>query len=251
MFELLPHYTLLQWSILFVCAILVGITKTGIPGIGILCVPFLAMAFPARMSTGLMLPMLAVADIFAVVYYQRYTSWKIIIRLLPWALAGVVIGTAVVRYIGDREFRPLIGMIILVLLTVNLFYQRYWRDKEQLPSHWLFSASMGLAAGLLSQVANAAGSVMVIYLLSMRLQKNEYIGTSAWFFLILNWTKMPLFILDGRINFNVIAADVFALPFIIAGALSGIFILRKLPLKWFNIIIQLLAVASAVKLIFS
>ncbi len=251
MADFLPHYSLLQWYVLFGCGLLVGITKTGIPGVGILCVPFLAMTFPARMSTGLMLPMLAIADIFAVVYYRRYANWKIILRLLPWALSGVGIGAVAINYIDDSELRPLIGIIILVLLVLNYLYQRYWNDPDKIPSHWSFSASMGLAAGAMSQLANAAGTVMVIYLLSMRLSKNEYIGTSAWYFLILNWLKIPLFILDGRISVDSIKADIVTLPFVVIGALTGIIILRKLSLKWFNIIIQLLAVASATKLAFS
>lgn len=251
MVDFLPHYSLLQWYVLCGCAILVGITKTGIPGVGILCVPLLAMAFPARMSTGLMLPMLAIADIFAVVYYRRYANWKIILRLLPWALAGVSIGAIAIHYIDDSELRPLIGIIILILLTLNYIYQHYWNKQDRIPSHWSFSVSMGLAAGLMSQLANAAGTVMVIYLLSMRLQKNDYIGTSAWFFLILNWLKMPLFIMDGRVNALSIKADLITLPFIMIGVLAGILILKKMPTKLFNTIIQLLAIASAVKLTLS
>jgi len=251
MIDFLPHYSLLQWCVLFGCAILVGITKTGIPGIGILCVPLLAITFPARMSTGLMLPMLATADIFAVAYYRRYSNWKIIVRLLPWALVGIGTGSIAINYIDDSQLRPLIGVIILLLLTLNYLYQYYWNEQHKIPSHWSFSVSMGLAAGLMSQLANAAGTVMVIYLLSMRLTKNEYVGTSAWFFLILNWLKIPLFILDGRINTDSFMANILTLPFIIIGVFSGILILKKLSLKWFNLTIQLLAVASAIKLALS
>ena len=248
MFDFLPDYSSLQWWILGAVAFFVGISKTGLPGIGIIIVPLLAMVFPSRMSTGLLLPILAMADIFAVSYYRRHADWKIILRLLPWALAGIGLGTVLVRQINDDVMRPLIGSIILVLLILNYFRQRYWTDEDSVPSHWTFAAVMGLAAGLTTQLANAAGPIMVIYLLSMRLPKDKYIGTGAWYFLILNWLKIPLFIMDGRISFESVKADLITLPLIAAGAFLGILILKKIPLKWFNLIIQILAAATAVKL---
>ncbi|MCF6174857.1 MAG: sulfite exporter TauE/SafE family protein [Victivallaceae bacterium] len=251
MLDFLPEYSLLQWCVLCGTALLVGVNKTGVPGIGIICVPLLAMTFPARMSTGLMLPILAMADIFAVAYYRRHANWKIILRLLPWALAGIGVGAIVIRYIDDRSLKPIIGIIILVLLVLNYCRLRFWSKEDQIPSHWAFAAAMGFSAGLTTQLANAAGPIMVIYLLSMRLPKNEYIGTGAWYFLILNWLKIPLFIMDGRISVESVKADFATLPFIAVGALAGILILKKLPLKWFNIIIQLLAVGTAIKLAIS
>ena len=248
MFDFLPDYTSLQWFVLAASAMLVGISKTGIPGIGIIIVPLLAMTFPTRMSTGLILPILAMADIFAVSYYHRHAEWKIIFRLLPWALLGIGIGTIVVNKIDDEIMKPLIGSIILVLLVLNYFHRHFWDRQGKIPTHWLFAAVMGLTAGLMTQLANAAGPIMVIYLLSMRLPKNKYIATGAWYALILNWLKIPLFILDGRISFDSVKADIVTLPFIALGALAGILILKKLPLKWFNIIIQLLAAATAIKL---
>jgi uncharacterized protein len=251
MLDFLPEYSVLQWCVLCGTALLVGVNKTGVPGIGIICVPLLAMTFPARMSTGLMLPILAMADIFAVAYYRRHANWKIILRLLPWALAGIGVGAIVIRYIDDRSLKPIIGIIILVLLVLNYCRLRFWSKEDQIPSHWAFAAAMGFSAGLTTQLANAAGPIMVIYLLSMRLPKNEYIGTGAWYFLILNWLKIPLFIMDGRISVESVKADFATLPFIAVGALAGILILKKLPLKWFNIIIQLLAVGTAIKLAIS
>ncbi|MCK5736312.1 MAG: sulfite exporter TauE/SafE family protein [Spirochaetaceae bacterium] len=248
MFDFLPDYSTLQWWILAAVALFVGISKTGLPGIGIIIVPLLAMIFPSRMSTGLLLPILAMADVFAVAYYRRHADWKIILRLLPWALLGIGVGTIVVRYLNDEIMRPLIGSIILVLLVLNYFRQRFWTREDQIPSHWAFAAIMGLAAGLTTQLANAAGPIMVIYLLSMRLEKDKYIGTGAWYFLILNWLKIPLFILDGRITIESVKADLVTLPLIAVGAFLGILILKKIPLKWFNIIIQVLAAATAVKL---
>lgn len=252
MLEILPDYTSGQWLIIAMCAFLVGVSKTGVPGIGILNVPLIAMAFAdTKMSTGLLLPILAMADIFAVVYYRRHAQWKYILRLLPWALLGIAAGSVVIRYIDNNQLKPLIGIIILVLLGLNFWRQRHPDKLEHLPSHWCFAALMGFAAGMTTQLANAAGPIMVIYLLAMRLPKNQYIGTGAWYFLILNWLKVPLFAWEGRIVPETLIADVVMLPLIAVGAITGIVILKKINQKWFNITVQVLALAAALKLALS
>jgi uncharacterized membrane protein YfcA len=240
-----------QWTILLVCAFIVGVSKTGIPGIGILAVPMLALAFPAKASTGLLLPMLAFADIFAVVYYRRYSHWNHILRLLPPALMGIIVGSIIIRHIDNSQLKPFIGIIVLTMLAIN-----YWRNykngnNSHIPTHWSFALIMGFTAGLTTQLANAAGPIMVIYLLAMKLEKNEFIGTGAWYFLILNWLKIPLFIWDGRISLESISADILVLPLVAIGALSGILILKKLPQKVFNTVIQILALLAALKLVLS
>ncbi len=244
-------YTAQQFLVIALCAFFVGVSKTGLPGVGILNVPLMALVFSAKMSTGLLLPLLALADIFAVVYYHRHAQWKHIWRLLPWVLAGIGAGSLIIRHINDAQLKPLIGFIVLILLIVN-----YWRlhragDELKVPAHWVFAATLGFVAGLTTCMANAAGPIMVIYLLAMRLPKNEYIGTGAWYFLILNWLKIPLFIWDGRISMASIKADLIMLPLIAAGAFTGIVILKRLPQKYFNLIIQLFALVAAVKLCWS
>ncbi len=238
-----------QWFVLCFCAVMVGITKTGIPGIGILAVPLLALFFPAKASTGLLLPMLAFADLFAVAYYRRHAQWPLIIRLLPPALVGIAAGSLLIRYIDNDQLKPLIGFIVLSMLVLN--YWRTTRSKGSLhvPTHWSFAVTLGFFAGLTTQLANAAGPIMIIYLLAMRLDKHRFIGTGAWYFLILNWLKIPLFIWDGRITLQSVKADIFMCPFIIVGVVLGILILKKIPQNWFNFIVQILALAAAIKLI--
>lgn len=237
-----------QLMVLALCAVLAGVNKTGLPGIGILCVPVMAMTFDAKISTGLLLPLLALADLFAVAYYRRHAHWRIVFRLLPWTLAGLVAGSLVIRHVSDIQLKPLIGFIALFMLIINFLWQRRRKKDAPVPHNVAFAAAMGFAAGLTSQLANASGPIMVIYLLAMRLPKEEYIGTSAWYFLILNWLKLPLFVWDGRIGMEVVRADLAMLPFIACGAALGIFALKKIPQRHFNLIIQLLALAATLKL---
>lgn len=236
-----------QWAVLMFCAFLVGISKTGFPGMGIINIPIMAIMFPAKISTGLILPMLAFADLFAVAYYRRHAHWNHVFKLLPWALLGIGTGSIIMMYISDEQLEPVIGVIVLVMLALN-----YWRnkssDKLNVPAHWSFAAMMGFAAGITTQLANAAGPVMTIYLLAMQLPKNEFIGTGAWYFLILNWLKMGLFGMDGRITSVTLSTNVILIPLIAAGAFAGFKLASLVPQKQFNNIVQILAALAALKL---
>jgi uncharacterized membrane protein YfcA len=230
------------------CAILVGLNKTALPGVGIVVVPLIASFFSARASTGLLLPMLALADLFAVGYYHRHANWKIILKLLPAALVGIAAGSYLIRRINDESLRPVIGIIVLVMLVMNYLREKHF-NKDYSQSK-IFAISMGFAAGITTQLANAAGPIMAIYLLAMNLPKYEFIGTGAWYFLILNWIKMAIFTSEGRITMQSMSADISMLPLIALGAITGIFILKKVPQKWFNFAVQFLAAAAAIKLLF-
>ncbi|MGD1042136.1 MAG: sulfite exporter TauE/SafE family protein [Sedimentisphaerales bacterium] len=238
---------LFGWVVVASCAVMVGISKTGLPGMGILFVPLMAMVIPARQSTGAVLGILILADVFAVSYYHKAAMWRHIIRLIPATLVGIVAGYFVMKVISDSQLKPIIGVIVVVMLAVN-----WWRNRrgEDVPTEWWFAEVMGFFAGLTTMMANAAGPVMIVYLLAMRLPKVEFVGTSAWFFFIVNWLKVPFSVHLGLINVESIKLGFIMLPFIIIGAVLGIVALEKMPQKVFEITIQLLALVAAIKLLF-
>ena len=244
-------HTTLQWTVLCLAALLIGISKTGVPGIGILVVPLMAGIFDAKLSTGLVLPMLAFADLFAVGYYHRHARWSHIIKLLPAALAGIATGSLLIRHIHDFQLKPLIGIIVLTMLIISYLRNRKNNGEETVRDNFYFALGIGFFAGLTTQLANAAGPIMVIYLLAMRLPKYEFIGTGAWYFLILNWLKIPIFISEGRINLDSIKTDIIVFPLIVIGAVVGILLLKRIPQKAFKTVVQVLAVLAALRLIAS
>jgi uncharacterized membrane protein YfcA len=235
------------WVVVALCAVMVGISKTGLPGMGILFVPLMAMVIPARQSTGSVLGILILGDVFAASYYHRSAMWRHIIRLIPATLVGIVAGYFAMKVISDEQLKPIIGVIVVVMLAVN-----WWRNRrgEDVPTEWWFAEVMGFFAGLTTMMANAAGPVMIVYLLAMRLPKVEFVGTSAWFFFIVNWLKVPFSMHLGLINVESIKLGFIMLPFIIIGAVLGIVALKKMPQKVFEITIQVLALAAAIKLLF-
>jgi uncharacterized membrane protein YfcA len=237
------------WVVIGLCAFLAGVSKTGLPGLGILHVPLMAMVLPARQSTGALLGMLILADVFAAAYYRRRAQWKHILRLLPPAFAGILAGWQAMRFVTNEQLGPIIGVIVLVMLAVNYWRSRLGGEGAPVPTQWWFALAMGFVAGVTTMMANAAGPVMVVYLLAMRLPKLAFVGTSAWFFFLINWTKVPFSASLHLITWQSIRLDLMMLPLIAAGALAGILFLRRIPQRAFNGVVQLLAAATALKLL--
>ena len=110
---------------------------------------------------------------------------------------------------------------------------------------------MGVVGGFTSMVGNLAGSVMGIYLLSTRLPKNAYIGTAAWFFMVVNWFKFPFHIFVWRtISVNTVLFDLILLPVILLGGYIGILIIRSLSEKFYRWFIIVMTLVAAMGMIF-
>ena len=238
-----------QWAVAALSAVMIGMAKTGVPGLGILCVPLMASIMPAKVSTGVVLPMLIFADVFAVAYYHRHAVWPHLFKLMPWALAGIIIGYFIMGRISDAQLKPVIGVIVLVMLGLHYVRDRINGDNPNVPTQWWFAAVLGLIAGITTMLANAAGPIMIIYLLAMRLPKNEFIGTGAWYFLILNCVKVPFSMNLGLITAGSLKFNLTLFPCVFVGVIAGILLLKKIPQKAFNIIVQLLAALAAVNML--
>lgn len=240
---------LFGWIVVAVCAVMVGTTKTGMPGLGILIVPLMALVLPTRQSTGILLGILILADLFAITYHRRNARWGHVLRLLPAAFAGIVAGYFGLKFVNDRQLKPIIGGIVLVMLAVNYWRNRTKGEDTPVPTQWWFAVALGFMAGVTTMMANAAGPVMIIYLLAMRLPKVEFVGTAAWFFCVVNWLKVPFSANLELMTAESVKLNLMMLPFIAIGAVAGIFLLKRIPQKAFNLIVQILAAAAAIKLL--
>jgi len=222
---------------------LIGMAKTGVHGAGMLAVPVLANIFGGQISSGILLPILVMADVLGVWYYHRHASWHHLKLLFPWSALGVVLGTVVGSYIDDAIFKVIMAIIIVVSVIVMIWLER--GHKEAVPQNKGFGITSGILGGFTSMVGNLAGTVMAVYLLSMRLPKNAFIGTTAWFFMATNWFKVPFHVFVWHtVTLNTLLLDLITLPMIILGAYLGVFIIKKLSEKtyrWFIIIMTLVA----------
>ena len=243
-YELLPW----QWTAWFTLGLFAGLVKAGFSGLTAAIIPVIVMIFGARESTGLTLPLLCFADIIAVIYYNRHAEWKYIFKLLPWTLAGFGVALLVERFIPVQAFKYLIGGSILAGLIVMVLNDLRGKEKDP-PSAWWFSALFGMAGGFSSLVGNVSGPIMAVFLLSMRLPKNSFVGTTAWYFLIVNYLKLPIHIfLWNTITVKTLLFDITQIPVIILGAGAGIFLIKKIPEPVFRKVIMFLTLLSSVLL---
>ncbi len=237
--------SLFAWVLAALSAVLIGMGKTGLPGAGMIVVPLMAFAFGGKPSTGIVLPMLCIADLFAVLYYHRHADWKHIYKLLPWTLMGLVAALLLGSNISDHQFKMLIGITVLISLVV-MIWQDYFRKSKEVPSSIWFTALFGFGAGFSTMIGNAAGPLMAIYLLSTRLPKNSYIGTGAWFFLIINYIKVPLQIIFWKnITFQTISFNLIMIPAIALGAFLGFKLVNFFPEKAYRMFILISTAVSA------
>ena len=245
MFNFAAH----EWVIVVIGSLLIGINKTGIPGVLMVFVPILASILPAKESTGFLLPLLLVADIFAITYYKRHTQWKLLFRLIPFSLLGIVGGYFTMRALENAQIKPMIGIIVLVMLAVQAF-RMLRRNDEAIPTGIWFALVMGIIAGYTTMVANAAGPAIAIFLLAMRLPKEQFVGTGAWYYFIVNITKVPLSASLGLITAQSLLTGAVLIPAIALGAFIGIKLLPLIPQKVFQAVILIIAAAGALRLLF-
>lgn len=237
------------WILALSAAFILGISKSGIKGIAIIIVTIMALAFGARESTGLLVPLLIVGDIFAVVYYNRHTRWSYVLRFLPWMLGGLVIGAGIGNDLPEQEFKLMMAFIILV----SVFIMYWWdlRKSERVPTHWAFGGLIGILAGITTMIGNLAGAFSNIYFLAMRLPKNEFIGTAAWLFLIVNVAKLPFHIFVWKtIGWESLEINLRLLPAEIVGLFVGIRLVKLIKERLYRKLILLLTAVGAVLILF-
>ena len=241
---------ILNFSLAAFCAFLLGVSKSGIKGIASLIVTGLALVYGAKNSTGILMPLLLVGDVFAITYYKRHVQKEYIIKMLPWMVIGVLIGVVGGQYITESLFKY--GMAIIILFSVGLMY--YWENKKDktIPSHWTFASSMGLLAGFTTMIGNLAGAFSNIYFLAMRLPKNNFIRTAALLFFIINAFKVPFHIWTWEtMNSTSLQISLQLVPFVIIGLVAGVFLVKKIENDSYRKLILLFTAIGGVAILFN
>lgn len=247
----LPCLSAHQWFLAALASVMVGMSKGGFVGIGILSVLLMAEVMPARESTGAILPLLICADFLAVAFYRQHAHWPSIWRVLPPALVGIVAGYFLMQSVPDFIFRSVIGWLVLALVALQAA-RRWFRDSfAHLPHTRGFGWLMGIWAGVNTMFANAAGPVATLYLLAMNMQKLEFVGTIAWMFLIINLVKVPFSAHLGLINPSSLTLNAILLPGVLVGILTARFLITMVSQKTFETFLLSTAALASIRLIFS
>ncbi|MGV8979613.1 sulfite exporter TauE/SafE family protein [Clostridium sp.] len=238
-----------QWAWVIISAFLVGFSKTGISAFMMPVIPIIASVFGGKESTGVILPILLIGDVFALYYYNRHAKWKNIKKLLPWTFIGLVFGVIVGNYIDDKQFKMVIAISVLVCLFTLIYTEKKGESLKIPKIFWLYALA-GIATGFTSMIGNAAGPIFSVYLLTMNFKKNDFMGTTAWFFFIINMSKVPLQIFFWHnISTKTVILSIGMIPAIAVGALLGMLMIKRIDEKNFRLIIIVVTGIAAVRLL--
>ena len=246
MAETLENLSTLQFILAALAAFLLGIGKSGVKGIAVFIVVLFVFAFGARPSTGIIMPLLIVGDVFAILYYKKYTRWKYVFVLIPWMMVGVIAGTLGGSLLDEERFR--LGMALLILLTTLILYYRENHPSIHVPTHWSFGSGLGILAGFTTMIGNLAGAVTNMYFLAMQLPKNIFIGTSAYVFFIINLFKVPFHVwVWNTIDMPSLYISLIFVPFLLMGLLVGVKMVQHInDQNYRKLILGLTAIGSIV-----
>ncbi|MEV2229449.1 sulfite exporter TauE/SafE family protein [Streptomyces phaeochromogenes] len=242
------HISLLEFAALAAAALLVGFSKTAVSGANTVSLAIFAAVLPARASTGVLLPILIVGDVLAVLTYRRHAHWPTLWKLFPAVAAGVIVGTVFLMWADDQIVRTSIGAILLLMAGVTIWRRRKAEAEEEPDSlatrtGRVKARSYGVLGGFTTMVANAGGPVMSMYLLSAGFRKLGFLGTSAFFFLIVNVSKVPFSVGLGLIDGNSLLLDAALAAFVVPGAFIGKWAVNKINQRLFE---QLVIAATVV-----
>lgn len=238
-----------EWGMLILSALIVGFSKAGIQGATIPAVAMMAIIFGGKESAGIMLPMLMVGDLVAIFKYGKKGNMRDVLRLMPIAIIGIILGALVGGQLDDSQFKFLLGVIVLVCLLL-LVTKQIKKQSVDLPDNKMIHWLVGMTSGFSSMVGNAAGPIFNVYILAQNLNKEKMIGTTAWFFFLMNALKVPFHVLLwDTIGFETLKYTAVAVPFIGIGALAGIWIIQNISEKWYRRLIIVMTVVAAVRLL--
>ena len=236
----MPELATWQWVLGFCCALLVGIGKTGAPGVSTLTVPLMVLTVgDARHAAAWTAPILIVGDIFAVSYWRRHAEARALFSLIPWVAVGMI-GGGLALSMDDHILRRVLGVVLLSMLALNVLRRR--NPRAPLPGR---PSLYGIAAGFATTIANAAGPVMTSYLLTRRLPKEQFVATGAWFFLVVNVAKLPIYAANHLFSRASVTFDLLMVPPAVCGAIAGLWMVRRISQRYFDGLIIVLSVISS------
>ena len=247
--QLLFVFSNFNWGLILLSAFFIGLSKAGLRGIDMMNVTIMAIVFGSKASTGIVLPLLCVADIIAVIYYHRHAQWNHFWKLIPWMAIGILVGVYVGKDMNEAVFRKIMAVIIIV--TVAIMIALEMRKNPLIPTNKLFVANMGLAAGFTTMLGNLAGAFSNIYFLAMRMPKNDFIGTASWVFLVINLFKLPFQIFFWKnITPESLYTDLFLLPSVVIGFWIGVKIVSKIKEDNYRKVVIVLTFLGALAIFF-
>ncbi|WP_420176493.1 sulfite exporter TauE/SafE family protein [Luteococcus sp. OSA5] len=243
-------FTTATWVMLVLVAALVGLAKTALPGLAVLAAALLASILPAKESTGTLLLLLLVGDVMAIGLYRRDADFGTLRRLVPTVLVGVALGGVYLQLASDLATKRLIGIVLLTMIGLTLVDIACRRGAvratvDESKTSPVKRGLYGSLAGFTTMVANAGGPVTSMYFMQAGFDVARFLGTTAWFFFLVNVVKLPVSIGVGIITPDTVRTDLLLAPVVVASCLVGFRLARSIPKKVFDPIVWILTVISS------
>jgi uncharacterized membrane protein YfcA len=237
------------WLMAMLGSFLLGVAKGGMKGLGAIISTVMALVFGSKDSTGIVMPLLIVGDLFAVWYYNQHARWQSLRRLIPWMMVGVLIGVWYGKDLPEEDFKK--GMAAIILVSVGLMWLLERIKSYQVPDNRFFAGIMGTVTGFTTMVGNLAGPFSELYFLAIRMPKEMFIGTAAWLFCITNFFKLPFHVLIWKtIHRDSLYVDLMLLPALILGLWAGIALVKVIRQQQFRHMIMVLTALGAILVFF-
>lgn len=238
-------------ALLTLGGVLVGISKTSFGGIGAVSAALFALVMPAKESTAAVLLLLIVGDALGVALYGRHATWKLLIRLVPTVIVGLLVGAVFIRFVDDVVMRRTIGVLLLASVGIQLAQRLRGRPASAPPGEprRAVAALTGVGAGFTTMTANAAGPIMALYLLAARVDKVRFIGTNAWFFALINLSKVPLTAGLGLFTPQVLWVALAMIPAVLVGAALGRLVIGRVTQAQFETVTIAASALSALMIL--
>ena len=247
----MPDLPTSTWLLALLGAFSLGVSKTGFPGLALINVVIMAELFGAKESVGMILPLLIVCDLIVYPLFRKHASWKQVMPMIPPAICGVLIGWFMLGQFSDATAKKTIGIIILFMLGFQMTRALRAEFFAHLPDSKSFLIGTGLTIGVSTTLANAAGPIYSIYALVHKMEKNDFLGIGARFFLFLNIFKVPFLGQLNLINVDSLKIDLALLPGILSGIVLGRYLVKVIPQRAFEILLYVFSFAAGFRMLFS
>jgi uncharacterized membrane protein YfcA len=251
--------TISIWLVVGLACFLTGLSKGGLGGsLGAVITPLLSLVMPVEIAIGLFLPFLMVGDVFTMAAHWRRWDWKLARRLLAGALVGVGLGTIFIAQVSPVGLRHTLGVFILLFALYRLFEPyllKKLHNQSSSPGEgkpvsrfdpylWL-GLLAGLLAGFTSTIASAGSPPVIIYLLMLNLPPATFVATSALFFTIINWVKIPSYFSAGILHLDLTLRLAWLLPLIPSGVWVGKHLVHRINRSAFErLVVGFLLISS-------
>jgi uncharacterized membrane protein YfcA len=237
------------WAVAILAVFIVGLSKSGLVGsMGMVAVPMLALVMPARDATGMMLPVLLAMDAIAIWIYRKDANWHVLRIMLPGAMVGTILGWLLWSVVTDAQVLLAVG-IITVLFMLDALLPLRKRLPDTPPSRG-WGGFWGGAAGLTSFISHTGGPPFQIYTLPLGMSPTVYSATTAFFFAIVNTSKLIPYYFLGTLSVNNLEISAALIPFGLVGVGVGVYLVRRISAKAFYTIAYVLILLLGIKLLY-